>query len=142
MLSLNNILAGKRQEVFRYTIMTKLTSQQILPTGFPKTNIYAYSGDCSDSLTGEFLGEVASWPGPAILVRQGSKVEIVWRNGLTGKHMFAIEKNLNFMTTGLDFNSFIPNVAHIHGMSNPSQADGMPEAWFTNEGRQGADYYT
>lgn len=46
------------------------------------------------------------------------------------------------MRQGIDFDSFIPNVAHIHGMANPSKSDGVPEAWFTNDGQQGDHYFT
>lgn len=56
--------------------------------------------------------------------------------------MFKIERNLDFMHKGINFDRFIPNVAHVHGMSNPSKFDGVPEAWFTNDGQQGDDYYT
>lgn len=85
---------------------------------------------------------VYSWPGPAFVMNKGTKTSITWRNGLKGKHMFTIEKNLDFMHKYLNLEDFIPNVAHIHGMANPSNVDGMPEAWYTFDGRHGDRYFT
>ena len=126
----------------KYLVTTRKTSQQILPKGFPKTTLYTYGGDSTDSISGNNLGEVFSWPGPAFIIPRHTKVEITWRNGINGKHMFTIEKNLDFMHKSLNLDDFVPNIAHIHGMANPSNVDGIPEAWFTYDGRHGADYYS
>ena len=83
------------------------------------------------------------WPGPAFILNQYGHVEITFINALTGKHMFTIEKNLDFMYNGtIDFNNFIPLVVHIHGLANPSKFDGMPEAWHTATGLHGNYYFT
>ena len=76
------------------------------------------------------------------MLQKSGEARATWVNGLTGKHMFGIEKRLEFMQEGLDFDNFIPNVAHMHGLVSASRDDGIPEAWFTSDGRQGADYYT
>lgn len=140
--SFNEVLAVHSRRKLKYSVATKNISQQILPTGFPQTQVYAYGGDSYNSLTGEPLGTVYGWPGPAFLVHPKDKLEITWKNNLKGKHMFTIEKNLNFMQENLDLDNFIPNVAHIHGIQSPSAADGGPEGWFTNDGRHGADSQT
>lgn len=140
--AINDLLAANPYFLSKYSVTTKEVMQQVLPEGFPKTKIYAYGGDCYDSLSGKALGIVYSWPGPAFILQRYGRVETTWRNGLSGKHMFAIEKNLDYMRQGIDFDKFIPNVAHIHGMANPSKSDGVPEAWFTNDGLQGAHYFT
>ena len=36
----------------------------------------------------------------------------------------------------------VPAVAHLHGAEVPSQYDGSPEAWFTQDGRHGKGYVT
>ena len=77
------------------------------------------------------------------MINQYGQVEITFINNLTGKHMFTIEKNLDYMYDGpIDFDNFIPLAVHIHGMANPSNVDGIPEAWFTYDGRHGGDYYS
>lgn len=53
---INDLLAANPTFISRYTVTTKEISQQILPKGFPETKVYAYGGDCYDSLTGESLG--------------------------------------------------------------------------------------
>lgn len=131
------------ETVSRYTVTTKKIQQQVLPDGYPTTGLYAYGGDCIDSNSGRSLGTVYSWPGPAFILYGYGTVEVTFINSLTGKHMFAIEKNLDFMYNNtIDWNNFIPNVVHIHGMINPPKFDGVPEAWFTSNGLQGKDYYT
>lgn len=116
--------------------------QQVLPIGLPATKVYAYGGDCYSPVTGDPMGTIHSWPGPTFLVPRYGKVEITWKNGMSGKHMFAIEENLHYMKTGINFSSFIPNTAHIHGMANPTYADGLPESWFNYDGLQGDKYNT
>ena len=140
--AMNDLLASNPYFLSKYSVTTKEIMQQVLPDGFPQTKVYAYGGDCYDSLSGQTLGTVYGWPGPAFFLQRYGRVETTWRNGLTGKHMFAIERNLDFMRQGIDFDKFIPNVAHVHGMANPSKSDGIPEAWFTNDGLQGAHYFT
>ena len=141
-LVMNDILAANTSYLSSYTITTKEVMQQVLPTGFPQTKVYAYGGDCYDSVSGAVLGTVHSWPGPTFLIPRYGKIQATWINGLSGQHMFAIEKNLHYNKTGINFSAFIPNVAHIHGMANPTNADGAPESWFNYDGLQGYTYYT
>lgn len=72
--SINELLAANPSFLSKYTVTTKEVSQQILPEGFPKTKIYAYGGDCYDSLSGSSLGTVHSWPGPAFLLQRYGRV--------------------------------------------------------------------
>lgn len=88
--AINDLLARNPYFLSKYTVTTKEITQQVLPEGFPKTKIYAYGGDCYDSLTGQSLGTVYGWPGPAFFLQRYGRVETTWRNGLSGKHMFAI----------------------------------------------------
>ena len=105
--------------------------------------MYAFSGDCIDFNSGRPLGIVSAWPGPAFVINQYGQVEITFINNLTGKHMFTIEKNLDYMYDGpIDFDNFIPLAVHIHGMANPPKYDGPPEAWYTKFGLHGKDYAT
>lgn len=136
------VLTTTPERKLKFTVTTKNVFQQILPAGFPKTEVYAYGGDCSDSLADQPLGQVFGWPGPAFRVPTQTKLEITWRNALKGAHMFQIERNLHFMHKVINFDNFIPTVAHIHGMPSQSKADGGPEGWFTSNGTQGSKYST
>lgn len=55
------------EKAIQYWVDMKEVHQQILPDGYPNTKIYAYGGDCYDSITSKDLGEVYSWPGPAFI---------------------------------------------------------------------------
>lgn len=67
---------------------------------------------------------------------------VVWENLLEGKHLFNIERNLDFMNSSeIDFDDFIPTVAHAHGMATHYSSDGHPGAWFTSKYQKGVNFY-
>lgn len=80
-----------------YLIGIKQIQQQILPSEYPATPVYAYGGNTYNPITGQDSGIIYSFPGPTFIFQRGSPVSTTWENRLTGKHMFAIEKELNFM---------------------------------------------
>lgn len=122
-----------------YISTTTAVQQQVLPAPFPKTTVYAYSGYAYDSITFDDVGIFAGWPGPAFCLPKNSKIQITWKNGMSGKHMFTIEKNLFMDSTGINFDTFIPNIAHLHGFFGYANWDGIPDAWFNYDGTHGAD---
>lgn len=86
-----------------YFVIIKQVQQQILPEGYPMTPIYAYGGNTYDPLTGTDSGVIYSYPGPSFIHQRGTPISSTWENRLSGKHMFAIEKQLNFMQEIKDF---------------------------------------
>jgi hypothetical protein len=77
---------------------TTAVQQQVLPAPFPKTTVYEYSGYAYDSITfenvGVVVGIVFSWPGHAFCLPKNSKDQLIWKDGMPGKLMFTIKKNL------------------------------------------------
>ena len=125
-----------------FFVSTKLISQQMLPEGFPPTEVYAYGGEVYDFVTKQSLGVVYQSPGPLFVLPKNVPARTTWENGLKGKHMFTLEKNLDYMDKVKDWDRFIPNVPHAHGMANPAEVDGVAEAWWTAYGEKGNQYHS
>ncbi|HEY3419598.1 MAG TPA: multicopper oxidase [Methanomassiliicoccales archaeon] len=141
-----------------YTIIASQFSEQILPTGYPKTTVWGYGGNCKDPLTGAFLGFVRNSPGPTIEATRGTPVNVAWVNGIYTKYMFATDPTVdwtnpnNMVTPTTPFNAFPPGYAqaqypvtiatHLHGGETSAKYDGGPFNWVSWNGLHGPDYNT
>lgn len=89
-----------------------------------KTKVWGYNGH---------------YPGPTILAKKNTPIDIFWRNNLVNgsneplPHLlpidptvhWALEDRANWKQLG------VPVVSHLHGGHTESASDGLPDAWFT-----------
>ena len=139
-----------------YVITAKAIQAQMLPPGFPTTKAYAYGGQVNFSESGQVpnIQTAFTVPGPTIEAVRNQRIFVHYRNELDGDLIFPVDPtimgaNVNnapiptppfkpFPPGYEQFQDPIPMVVHLHGGVTPSDSDGFPEAWFTqNEGRKG-----
>jgi len=83
-------------------------------------------------------------------VHRGTPVTIRYTNDLPDKPFLrpylTYDQTLHWanpLQATMDFNTYtgpIPTVVHLHGGEDQSTSDGVPEAWFTNNGLHGKGY--
>jgi bilirubin oxidase len=127
-----------------YSIASRQISQQILPSGSPTTNVFAY-GSTTNSSTFHF----PSW---TIEATTNRPVRVTWANQLVdnnGKyrpHLIPVDPTLHWAnppggTSGRDsvptftstpgpYRGPVPFVTHLHGAHVFEESDGYPEAWY------------
>ncbi|AGK96647.1 multicopper oxidase family protein [Clostridium pasteurianum] len=133
-----------------YTVDVSEFSQQILPSGFPMTTVWGYSGAAKDPLTGTLFPNFKNAPGATFEAIRGIPINIQWVNSLTEPHPLPVDPTLHWADpNGLGMvdpatvpafppglaaaQSPVPIVPHLHGGETESSSDGHPDAWFTNE---------
>jgi spore coat protein A len=127
-----------------YSIAARQISQQILPSGCPTTNVFAY-GSTSSSATFHY-------PSLTIEATTNRPVRVTWANQLVdgnGKflpHLLPVDPTLHwanppggtsgrdsrptFTTTPGAYRGPVPFVTHLHGAHVFEESDGYPEAWY------------
>ncbi len=126
-----------------YSIAVRPRVQQVLPTGFPATKVWAYG---STNRAASF-----NWPAFTIEANQFTPVQVTWRNELVDgaknnnfvPHLFTIDPTLHwanppgpvdtrptFTTTPAPYTGPVPIVTHLHGAHVDPESDGFPEAWY------------
>src|SRR5262249_46432113 len=134
------------------TVTIAQFTEQMLPSKFPSTTVYGYSGPVLDPKSGR-TKNVQNAPRPSFEAPRGIPISVTWGNSLNKPHMFPIDPTLhwanpeNLPTPTAPFPAFppgfraaqspIPTVTHLHGGETPGRFDGHPEAWFTQNGLQG-----
>jgi len=133
------------------------TEVQILPEGFPKTQVYAYGGivysPCSKK--GEYKATV---PGPTFIAYTDEKITVKWNNKIENPHIFPVDPTLHWANPNNmpkptpPWNEYppgyplaqypVPTVVHLHGGETESKYDGFPKSWFTHDGKVGPAYET
>jgi FtsP/CotA-like multicopper oxidase with cupredoxin domain len=96
-----------------------------------------------------------SWPGATVEAARGTPTTITYVNNLpvaaTRSHLeptLSIDQTLHWadpLNAGTSFKAYagpVPGVVHLHGAEVPQAFDGVPEAWFTPDGRRGRGYDT
>ena len=77
-----------------YTVTSKAIRQQLLPPGFPDTEVYAYGGRVEfpngDQRT------AFSTPGPTFEAVRGAHIRVHYRNQLEGNHIFPVDPTIMF----------------------------------------------
>jgi spore coat protein A, manganese oxidase len=129
-----------------YTVSVQQTTAQMLPPGFPATNVMAYGGQVKipGSTRTEFVRSV---PGPIFDNTRGIPSLVRWRNEVTGPHFLPIDPTLHWANPATmeaptaPFTPFPPGydlanrpvamVTHNHGLVVTPQNDGIAEEWFT-----------
>lgn len=144
-----------------YVITVSKFYQQMLPNGYPSTELFGYGGIVHSKYKchkDKFY--YTSVPGPLILATRGIPIHIKWINNLYGNHPLAVDPTIHWadpnnigMLNPEDVPPFppglekaqnpIPIVTHLHGGEVSSVFDGNPEAWFTpNEEKIGPNFTT
>src|SRR5258708_33883979 len=84
------------RNVPRYDVTEVQTTQQILPPGFPRTKIYAYSGQANVAGPGQQqnIQNVASTPGPTFEATSNQRIFVHYNNELEGAHMFPVDPTI------------------------------------------------
>jgi FtsP/CotA-like multicopper oxidase with cupredoxin domain len=92
------------------------------------------------------------YPGVTVETKKGSAVTIKYVNNLPSsgvlRKYLTIDQTIHWadpLQQGMQFTPFtgpIPTVVHLHGGEDQSTSDGVPEAWFTNNGLHGKGYST
>lgn len=80
-----------------------------------------------------------AYPGPTILARKNTPINVFWRNDLVDgrnrplPHLLPIDPTIDWALKGVSNwrNAGVPVVTHLHGGHTESASDGLPEAWFT-----------
>ncbi|HEY4023644.1 MAG TPA: hypothetical protein VGM75_33525, partial [Pseudonocardiaceae bacterium] len=94
----------------------------------------------------------AQYPGVTVETRKGTSVTVKYVNNLPAspvlRQYLTIDQTIHWsdpLAQGMRFDPFagpIPTVVHLHGGEDQSTSDGVPEAWFTNNGLHGKGYST
>jgi spore coat protein A len=97
-------------------------------------------------------GAAPYYPGVTVEAKKGTATTITYVNNLPTnpvlRKYLTIDQTIHWadpLQTGHSDNPFtgpIPTVVHLHGGEDQSTSDGVPEAWFTNNGLHGKGYST
>ncbi len=142
------------EEFAQYKIGVRQFTQQVLPTGYPRTPVWGY---------GRF-SDLSSFNFPAFTVeaRRNQRVRVRWQNELVNSnngflpHLLPVDPTLHWANpagppdTRPDFTSTpgaytgpVPLVTHLHGGHTDAVSDGYPEAWYLpNANNIPAGFYT
>jgi spore coat protein A len=126
-----------------YAIASRRFTQQLLPSGYPRSTVFGYGAAFS---SGTF-----HTPGYTIEARYDRPVRVTWINQLvdgSGKyvpHLFTVDPTLHwtnppagvsgrdshstFTSTPPPYTGPVPLVTHLHGAHVTEESDGYPEAW-------------
>ncbi|MGR9108078.1 MAG: multicopper oxidase family protein [Gammaproteobacteria bacterium] len=133
-----------------YEISVRQFPQQILPSGFPATEVWGYGAISSASKRGLLLHNA---PSLTIEAKWNTPVRVKWINGLKDTdgyflpHLLPVDQTLHWAnppggTAGRDtrpvfagtpgpYTGPVPVVTHVHGaVGVGDESDGYPEAWY------------
>ena len=126
-----------------YEIAARQIRQQVLPTGFPATRLWAYG---SLNHSGTFHS-----PGRTIEAQHKRVTRVKWVNGLVDgdgrfrPHLLPVDQTLhwanppgprdNMGMTQEPYRGPVPLVTHLHGGHSFDDSDGYPEAWYLPDAR-------
>lgn len=92
------------------------------------------------------------YPGMTIEAHRGTPTSVRFVNDLPGspvlRQYLTVDQTIHWadpLQQGMQMDPFtgpIPTVVHLHGAETQSTSDGVPEAWFTNNGLHGKGYFT
>lgn len=137
-----------------FTVDVKQQTQQILPTtdtlgnqtGFGPSHVFAYGGNVRDPVTCRTV-PFRNAPGATFEAIKGKPLMVKYLNNITVPHLFAVDPSIHWANPnnipgtppwppfppGVPQAQFpVPIVTHLHGGEVPSDFDGGPNSWFTN----------
>jgi FtsP/CotA-like multicopper oxidase with cupredoxin domain len=135
-----------------YTITDSQTTVQMLPAGFPATNVLAMGGPVTSG--GTFQGS----PSPSFENIRGIPTVVHWRTNISGPAFLPMDPTIHwadpqaFQKPTPPFQLFPPgynnaqfpvaHVTHTHGLMVLPHMDGTAEEWFTNVQYRGPSFVT
>jgi len=144
--------SGGRVVSNEYTITDSEVAVQMLPAGFPATNVLAMGGAIVGG--GTFQGS----PAAMFDNTRGIPTIMHWRTDITAPTFMPVDPDLHWANPQAiekptpPFNLFPPgyanaqfpvaHVTHTHGLMVLPQMDGTAEEWFTNVQYRGASFVT
>jgi len=129
--------------------------QKVLPDAFYASLAAPFSN--GTYLWGYAAGQAGAhpapqYPGVTLEVKKGTAATVKFVNNLPTspvlRRYLTIDRTIHWadpLQQGMQMTPYggpIPTVVHLHGGENQSTSDGVPEAWFTNNGLHGKGYYT
>lgn len=155
------IIVTSNGRVVRYeynVTMNAFNGQMLPPSMNLLTPVWGFGGLAEDAVTGASLGYVQSSPGLTFKTTQGIPAQVEWVNNITTPYMFPVDPTLHWANPNNEpmptppYSSYppgyqeiqtpVPLTIHLHGSETQSYYDGGPDSWFTNNGIQGAQYFT
>jgi bilirubin oxidase len=137
-------LAGDRTDRDTYEIAVRQFAQQMLPPGFPHTQVFGYGAPAQPA--------TFHAPTATIEARVDRPVRVTWRNQLLTSsgsfrpHLLPVDPTLHwanppggvagrdsrpvFASTPGPYRGPVPAVTHLHGAHVHEESDGYPEAWY------------
>jgi spore coat protein A, manganese oxidase len=150
---------GRRVSGSSLQVSMREFQQLVLPASFYSslaapfskgTYLWGYAAGAIPSTSS--AGPAPSFPGVTIEAKQGSAITVKYVNNLPAqpvlRQYLTIDQTIHWadpLNAGMNFSPYagpIPTVVHLHGGENSSSSDGVPEAWFTNNGLHGKGYST
>lgn len=129
--------------------------QNVLPDAFYTPLAAPFNG--GTYLWGYAVGPVGAspspqYPGVTVEAQRGTPTTVKYVNNLPSspvlRQYLTIDQTIHWadpLQQGMRMAPFtgpVPTVVHLHGGENQSTSDGVPEAWFTNNGLHGKGYFT
>ena len=146
-----------------YEVAVRQKNQQILPTGFPMSTIWAF-GPAADHTPNL---DQFSTPAAAIEATVGTPVRVKWINDLkdsagnfiTYPLSVPVDQKKHWAnptgicdggatppdcagTNSSPYSGPVPIIVHLHGSDDASESDGIPEAWYLPNGAGAVEPYT
>ena len=127
--------------------------QNVLPNSFYTSLSSPYRN--GTWLWGYAVGQLGSypspqWPGTTVEVHKGTPITIRYTNDLPQnsnlQKYLTVDQTIHWanpLGAQMSFGPYtgpVPTVIHLHGGEDQSTSDGVPEAWFTNNGLHGKGY--
>jgi spore coat protein A len=147
--------AGRRVSGTSLQVAMSEFQQNVLPDSFYKslpspfnkgTFLWGYAVGASGAAASP------SFPGVTIEAQRGTATTVKYVNNLPTdpvlRQYLTVDQTIHWadpLQAGMSFKPFagpIPTVVHLHGGEDQSTSDGVPEAWFTNNGLHGKGYST
>jgi hypothetical protein len=87
-----------RDRAPHYTVTYKAIQQQLLPPGFPSTEVYAYGGTANFNEPGERpdIHTTFSTPGPTFEAQRNQRIRVHYVNQIDGPHIFPVDPTIMF----------------------------------------------
>ena len=148
------VVQKRGRNVDYYEISVRQFSQQILPAGWPQTNVWGYGAVVSDNVNGLLVHHA---PSLTIEAKWNTPIRVKWINELRADpadpasaflpHLLAVDPTLHwanppggvdgrdkrpvFVSTPTAYTGPVPIVTHVHGaVGVGDESDGYAEAWF------------
>ncbi len=140
---------GQGQMATEYWIAVRQFTQQVLPTGMPKTIVWGY-GHYGDPLPDSGLPTTFNFPAFTVEAKVNEPVRVVWVNQLVDNPysdnpkflppLVPVDQTIHWAnpvdgpdkpgTSSEPYTGPVPMISHVHGSHVQPESDGYPKAWY------------